>query len=244
MIHARTRLNTAVAHQFVEDLGVHLVHAPLLLEALDGNLDALDERLILIVHSILLLGFGGRHRWLDVGVFETGRLLHILRCALGIDLLLLRMKLDLIYSSLAGARIVGNPIPLLAEVFVQKCFALQRDFALDRLSICRYLEKRAIAQCSNHEGPGLVRPHFLETADATGRHWNVLASAALLQKMEICRKVLVGEVVLDLVNVSCYMISLRVIRDSPVDELSRLLGGRLGQLQPLPSPAPTALGLC
>src|SRR5690242_5757305 len=91
LVHTRTRLDTTIAHKLVEHLGVHLVHTPLLLEALDGELDTLDKRSTLAVHTLFLFCFFWLQRWLDVSVLKPSGFLHVLGRALWVHFLLLWM---------------------------------------------------------------------------------------------------------------------------------------------------------
>jgi hypothetical protein len=95
------------------------VHTSLLLEALDGDLDALSERFVLIIHPALFFSFRWRDGRLDEGLLEASWLLHVLGRAIRIHLLLLWMERDWMYSRLASTGIEGDIVFFLAKVFVE-----------------------------------------------------------------------------------------------------------------------------
>ena len=68
---ARSRINAAKFHPFVEDLRVNFMHASLLLEALNGDFNALNERYARVVHTLLFFEFSRRNGAVNIILFET-----------------------------------------------------------------------------------------------------------------------------------------------------------------------------
>ena len=206
LVHPGTRLDTAIAHELVENLRVHLVHASLLLKSLDSNLDALDESLVWIIHLVFFLSFLGLDGWLHVVVFEACGFAHVLGRAFRVGFLLLLVQWNWIHGRLivASTRVKSDIVALLAKVLVEQRLALKRYLALDRLAISGDLQESTFAESGNYERFGFVGAHLLEAAYATDRHRNVLAPTALLQEVKVCRQVLIREVEFDLlISVHC-----------------------------------------
>ena len=95
------------------------MHTAPLLEALDGELDALSERLVFVIHPVLFFGLRRCEGCLDIGLFEARWLLHVLGRAIRIYLLLLWLKRDWVHGGLASTRIKGDVVFHLAEVLVK-----------------------------------------------------------------------------------------------------------------------------
>jgi hypothetical protein len=200
LVHALGLINTTKAHPLVEDDGIHLMHAFLLLEALDGELDAFDEGLVFVIQGLFLGSFRRRERSVDECVLETGRLHHILTHPWRVHLLGLWKRLA--YNWYLHTWIVREAPIISVEVGVENVLSCQWNYPPDLLAISRDLKKSAPTQSRHDERTLLVDPHLLEAEDATDRNRIVLSAIAAFQKMLVCPEVLIGEIKLYLHGVS------------------------------------------
>jgi hypothetical protein len=183
------------------------VHSSILLEALDRDLDTLDEGLVRVVHQLFLSSLFRLHRWLNVCGLESRWLQHVLASAFGVHRLLLRQLLDWEYGRFARTWIESDICIRLEVVRVEGAFTLERNLALDCLAIRGNLKECALAKSCDDKATGLIASHLLEATDATDRDWLILSATAALQKIEITREILVGEV-----EVYLYIVSKMALR--------------------------------